>query len=194
LKALALEISMKRALFALVVLFASLLTYGQTATPNPPTPKPPAVATPVTEPMGVSQAGGLDDRCQAGLLGEYKMDEKGFGNNDAKESETLSNASACIGYITGWSQTIDTAFIAMGNKLWFVEISDTFDTTIEADGLHEYLKTNPDERIVASSLILLNVAIDKKMATISPVEIKDAPGSQPQSDPNSVPPTLKSKI
>jgi hypothetical protein len=192
LKALALEISMKHALLTLVVLIASL-AYSQ-AKDIPKAPAPPATTAPAATPLGVSQAGGLDDRCQSGLNGHYNFDGGTFGTNNPAESQTLSDASACIGYVTGWSQTIDTAFISMENKLWFIEISESFSVTTEADGLHEYLKANPEARVAPTSLVLLDVAVGKGMATVSPVDIKGAPDSQPQhQEQNPAPPVLKSK-
>jgi hypothetical protein len=180
---------MKLAPLALVVLFASL-TFGQ-VTPAPKAPAPPTTVAPARQP--VIEAGGLDAICQSGLNTPYNMDEKGFGSNDAKQSQALSDASACIGYVTGWAHTISGAFIIEEDQLWFVEVNDSFAALKAVDALHEYIKTNPDARLEPSPLALLNVSVDKKMATVSPVKIENLPHGQPQSEPNPAPPVLKSK-
>jgi hypothetical protein len=193
LKVLALEIPMKSVLLALVV-FASLLTYSR-AEDIPKTPTPPATTIPTPTPQPIIEAGGLDAVCQSGLNIPYKMNDDGtFGTNGPAESQALSDASACIGYITGWAHTISGTFIMEEDQLWYVEVNDQFTALKEVDALHELLKANPAARKVPSPLILLNVAVDKKMATIEPVKIENLPQGQPQSEPNPVPPTLKSKV
>jgi hypothetical protein len=180
---------MKSALLALVVLFASLLTYGQAAKPAP-TPAPPAQTAPVPAEQPIFEAGGLDNLCQAGLNGHYNFDAGTFGTNNSAESQTLSNASTCIGYITGWEHAISGAFITESNKLWYVEVSDQFNVTAAVIALHEFLVKNPDARTVPSPLVLLSIAVSQKTAMVSPVEFKS--GQQPQDEENSAPPVLKS--
>jgi hypothetical protein len=185
---------MKFTPLALVVLFASL-AFSQTVTPTP-APAPPSATAPAPAPAAqpIIEAGGLDNICQSGLTNEYKMnDDHTFGTNNPAESLALSNASACIGYITGWEHTISGAFIIEEDQLWFVEVSDSFTALAAVDALHQFLVANPDARTASSPLILLNVAVDKKMATVSPVKIENLPHGQPQSEPNPSAPVLKSK-
>src|SRR5208282_2921043 len=186
------EIPMKSALLALVVLFASLLTYGQAAKPAP-TPAPPAQTAPAPAAQPIFEAGGLDNLCQAGLGGKYEFDgDTGtFGTNNPAESQTLSNASACIGYITGWEHAISGAFITEDNKLWYVEVSDQFNVTAAANMLHEFLVKNPEARTVPSPLVLLSIAVSQKMATVSPVDIRSGQPNQPQNDEQGPADTLK---
>jgi len=183
---------MKFAPLVLVVLFASL-AFGQVAAPAP-TPAPPAKTAPAPKPQPIIEAGGLDAICQSGLSTPYKMNDDGtFGTNGPAESQALSNASACIGYVTGWEHTISGAFIIEEDQLWFVEVSDSFTALAAVDALHQFLVANPDARTASSPLILLNVAVAKKMAVVEPVKIQDLPHGQPQSEPNPAPPVLKSK-
>jgi len=184
---------MKSALLVLVVLFTSLLTYGQAAKPAP-APAPQATPAPESATQPIFEAGGLDNLCQAGLGGKYEFDgDTGtFGTNNPAESQTLSNASACIGYITGWEHAISGAFITEDNKLWYVEISDQFNVTATAALLHEFLVKNPIARTVPSPLVLLNLAVSQKTATIAPVDIRDFRKDQPQNEENVEPPVLKS--
>jgi hypothetical protein len=185
---------MKSALLGLVV-FASLLTYSRAEGIPKTAPAPPTTTAPAPTAQPIIEAGGLDNLCQSGLNNEYKMnDDHTFGTNNPAESLALSNASACIGYVTGWAHTISGAFIMEENQLWYVEVNDSFTPLAEVDALHEYIKANPTARDVPSPLILLNVAVDKKLATVSPVKIENLPQGQPQSEPNLVPPTLKSKV
>lgn len=124
---------MKSAVLVLVVLFASLFTYGQDSKPAP-IPAPPTQTTPVQpvpqKVQPVIEAGGLDSLCQSGLGGHYNFGKEGFGSNNPAESKALSDASACIGYITGWAHSISGAFITEDNKLWYVEINDQFNVTL----------------------------------------------------------------
>jgi hypothetical protein len=186
---------MKSTLLALVVLFASLFTYGQAAKPAP-TPAPPAQTTPVQpapqEAQPIFEAGGLDNLCQAGLNGHYNFDGGAFGTNNPAESQALSNASTCIGYINGWEHAISGAFITEDNKLWYVEISDQFNVTAAAVALHEFLVKNPDARTVPSPLVLLSIAVSQKTAQVSPVDIRNVQPNQPQNEENVEPPVLKS--
>jgi hypothetical protein len=154
---------MKSALLALIVLFASL-AYSQAA--NIPKATPPA--TPASKPQPIIEAGGLDALCQSGLI-----------DNDDKESRALSDVSVCVGYITGWAQTISGAFIMENDKLWYVEVDDSFTVMKEIDALHKFIVANPNDRDMSSPIVLLDVAVGKKMATVSPVEIKDLPQGQP---------------
>lgn len=183
---------MKFAPLALVVLFASLV-FGQ-AVPAPKAPTPPVTTAPVPKAQPIIEAGGLDTLCQSGLSGHYNMDDKGLKDNNAKESQTLSDASACVGYVTGWAQTISGAFIMEEDKLWYVEVNESFTALKEVDALHEFIKANPEARTVSSPLVLLNVAVDKGMATVSLVDVKEL-RQQPQpneEEQNPVPPTFKS--
>jgi hypothetical protein len=195
---------MKHTLLALVVLFASLLTFGQTKAPiappnmHGPGTSPPATTAPAPVPAAqpIFEAGGLDNLCQAGLNGKYEFDgDKGtFGTNGPAESQTLSNASACIGYITGWEHTISGAFITEDGKLWFVEVSDEFNVTAAANLLHEYIKKNPDASKVPSPLVLLAVAVGANVARVSPVDIRSFQPDQPQREEQApAPPVLKSR-
>ncbi len=184
---------MKSALLALVVLFASL-TYGQAAKPAP-TPAPPAATAPAPTPaeQPIFEAGGLDNLCQAGLNGHYNFDSGAFGTNNPTESQALSNASTCIGYINGWEHAISGAFITEDNKLWYVEISDQFNVTAAAVALHEFLVKNPAARTVPSPLVLLSIAVSQKTAMVSPVDIRGMQQpNQPQNEENVEPPVLKS--
>lgn len=187
---------MKSALLVLVVLFASLLTYGQADPKVTPAPTPPAQTTPVQptpqKVQPIIEAGGLDNLCQAGLNHEYKLnDDHTFGTNDPNESLALSNASACIGYVTGWAHAISGAYIMENNKLWYVEINDQFNAVAAANLLHAFLQANPDARTVPSPLVLLEVAVNAGIAQVSPVEFRGQP-NQPQNNERSPAETLKS--
>lgn len=173
------KISIKFALLVLVVLFASLLTYGQGSNPAP-------APAPGVQP--IIEAGGLDTLCQAGLIEHYKLNDNGtFGTSgDPVESQTLSNASACIGYITGWEHAISETFIALNGRLFLVEVSDQFNAVAVANNLHAFLQANPDARTVPSPLVLLEVAVSSKVAQLSPIEFRNTP-TQPQEE-NPAPP------
>ncbi len=162
---------MKSVLLVLTMLFGSILTFGQAATPQTPAPAP-------HTPQPIIEAGGLDDRCQVGLSGSYQFDEKGFGTNDSKESERLSNASTCIGYITGWTQTLSGAYITENGSLWYVEISEAAKPLKLALGLHEFLVAHPDTRTVSSPLVLLKIAIDQGVGRVTQVEMKSEPSQE----------------
>jgi len=190
---------MKFVPLALVVLFASL-AFGQTAAPKTPAAPPAATAPAPTAPeqtaaQPIFEAGGLDGLCQSGLNNHYNLEEGHiFGTNNPTESLALSNASACIGYITGWEHAISGAFITEDNRLWFVEVSEEFNVTAAANLLHEFLKKNPDARTVPSPLVLLNVAVEAKVARVSPVDIRSFQPDKPQNEEQApAPPVLKSK-
>jgi hypothetical protein len=164
---------MRNALLAIAVLLGFLFPSGQA--PVAP-PKPPPAAAPITSSdLPITEAGGLDDRCQAGLGGGYNLTEEGFGTNSPKESSSLSSASTCIGFVAGWAETLNDAIIMEDDSLWYVEISDSAAPLDVAVGLHKFLAAHPDARKVPSVLVLLKVATDEGKAKITKVEIKEAP-------------------
>jgi hypothetical protein len=177
---------MKILLTVFVLLLLSLSLCAQTSPPTAPTP-------PSTRSQPLIESGGLDDRCQSGLVGSYNVHEDGSPNaNNAEESTHLSDASTCIGYIAGWSHTLSGAFIMQSGSLWYVEISDQLSVTKIALGLHKFLVDNPDAREVSSPLVLLKIAIDEDVAKVTKVQVRQAPQDNNDDDAPTPPPTSKS--
>ncbi len=173
---------MKSTLLALVVLFGSLLTYGQDA-PKVPAPVPPPATAPATPApkQPIIEAGGLDARCSSGFGGHYNVNDDGsFGTNNPEESANMVSASTCVAYIAGWAHTLSGAIIIRGDELWFVEIDGSlFNPVTVAADLHKFLQANPEAGKMMSPLVLLKVALDEGAAAVTPVDIKSAPSQGP---------------
>ncbi len=150
---------MKSILIALALLFTSLFANAQS----------------------VSTAGGLDAVCQVGFNGPSSNYKDGkFGKNNGKQSETIANANACIGYINGWEEALNGAFIMINDSLRYIEFLDSFDAQNEALALHKYLQDNPLDGGKASPLILLKVAFNGQVVKVSSTGIKNPDQDQEQ--------------
>jgi hypothetical protein len=170
---------MKNTLFVLMLLGS--LAYGQKTTPQPTNPPAAATRTPNTHEQSILEAGGLDERCQSGFNNHFNITDDSIGANTAEESASLSNASTCLGYITGWAQTLSGTLVMRNSRLWYIEVSNSMDPTKIADDLHKFLVANPSTGTTSSPLVLLKVAVDAGIATITEVELKSQPDQREES-------------
>jgi len=172
---------MKALCIAVLVLLFSV--YGQampekpkpyTTTPAPPTPNAAFTSQPI------NQAGGLDALCQSGFNGpQANMKDGQLDNNSGAQTKTLADAAACIGFINGWYESLDEAYVEAGNHLWHIQIAPTFDARAEALALHKHMTDNPLDTKQPSALILLETAVESGVARVQMVEFQSSP------DPNS---------
>jgi len=157
---------MKTILLALAILLSSLF----------------ANATPI------GQAGGLDTLCQTGNGVTSNHKDGKYGENNPAQSEAIATANACIGYINGWQESMDGAFIQSGGILWHIDFANTFNSVKEVSVLHTFLQAHPEAGKQPSVLILLEAAVDAKIATVQRVVIQTI---EPPDDINpTVPPTI----
>ena len=178
---------MKSTLLALVVLFGSLLTYGQDAPKAPaPTPPPATQPAPAHNTQPIIEAGGLDSRCASGFGGHYNVNDDGsFGTNNPEESTNMVNATTCVAYIAGWAHTLSGAVIIRNDELWLVEINGGgFSPVQVAADLHKFLAENPEAAKIPSPLVLLKVALDEGVAGVSRIDLRNAPSQGPSTSEN----------
>ncbi len=145
---------MKTVLLALAILLSSLFANA-------------------AQPIG--QAGGLDATCQTGNGVSSNHKDGKYGENNPAQSEAIAAANACIGYINGWQESMDGAFIQSGGSLWHIDFADTFDSVKEVSVLHTFLQVHPEAGKQPSVLILLEAAVDAKIATVQRVVIHTVP-------------------